>query len=44
VALSVALALLFDAKARYEERLLASHPGYAEYRAATPRRFLPGIY
>jgi protein-S-isoprenylcysteine O-methyltransferase Ste14 len=42
--LTAALALLFDAKARYEERLLADDPVYAGYRATTPKRFLPGIY
>jgi protein-S-isoprenylcysteine O-methyltransferase Ste14 len=42
--LTAALALLFDAKARYEERLLADDPVYAAYRATTPRRFLPRIY
>jgi protein-S-isoprenylcysteine O-methyltransferase Ste14 len=42
--LTVVLALLFDRKARYEERLLAADPDYAAYRERTPRRFLPRIY
>jgi protein-S-isoprenylcysteine O-methyltransferase Ste14 len=42
--LTVALAVLFDQKARYEERLLARDPAYAAYRARTRKRFLPAIY
>ena len=36
--------LLFDVKARYEERLLGRDPAYAAYRGTTRRRFLPGLY
>jgi protein-S-isoprenylcysteine O-methyltransferase Ste14 len=39
------LAVVFDLKARIEEAWLAErHPGYAEYRERTPRRFVPGLY
>jgi protein-S-isoprenylcysteine O-methyltransferase Ste14 len=43
-ALTAVLALLLDAKARYEERLLARRADYIAYRATTPRRFLPRLY
>jgi protein-S-isoprenylcysteine O-methyltransferase Ste14 len=39
------LAVLFDLKARLEEAwLVERHPDYAEYRARTTRRFVPGLY
>jgi protein-S-isoprenylcysteine O-methyltransferase Ste14 len=38
------LALLFDFKARFEERRLRDDAAYAAYAAATPRRFVPGLY
>jgi protein-S-isoprenylcysteine O-methyltransferase Ste14 len=41
---AAALALLFDGKARYEERLLVSRPGYTTYATTTRRRFVPGLY
>jgi protein-S-isoprenylcysteine O-methyltransferase Ste14 len=44
ILLAAVLAVLFDLKARYEERLLASDPDYQRLRAATPRRFLPRLY
>jgi protein-S-isoprenylcysteine O-methyltransferase Ste14 len=44
LALTLLLALVFDTKARYEERLLALDGAYAAYRATTRRRFLPWIY
>jgi protein-S-isoprenylcysteine O-methyltransferase Ste14 len=44
LALTALLAVLFDLKSRYEERLLARDPAYAAYRARTPRRFLPRLY
>lgn len=44
LAVTVALALFLDLKARREEILLAAaFPGYAAYRTRT-RRFLPGLY
>ena len=44
LALSVALAVFLDLKARREEALLAArYPGYAEYARRTSR-FIPGIY
>jgi len=44
LALSAALALLFDAKSRREEAwLIARHPAYRAYRSRT-RRFIPGLY
>jgi protein-S-isoprenylcysteine O-methyltransferase Ste14 len=44
VLLTVVLALLFDLKARYEERLLHADPSYRAYAEQTPSRFLPRIY
>jgi protein-S-isoprenylcysteine O-methyltransferase Ste14 len=44
VVLTVVLAILFDRKARYEERLLAQDPAYADYRQRTRRRFVPYVY
>lgn len=45
LALSVALAVLWAFKARFEEQLLAErYPGYDDYRRRTPWRLLPGIY
>ena len=44
LAFGLALAFLFDAKARREEAwLVARHPGYAAYRSRT-RRFIPSLY
>jgi protein-S-isoprenylcysteine O-methyltransferase Ste14 len=44
LALSIALAMLLDLKARREERWLEErYPGYTAYARRT-RRFLPGIY
>ena len=43
-ALSLILAVLFDAKSRREEDWLSeAHPEYAAYRLRT-RRFIPGVY
>lgn len=43
--LTVLLVLFFELKSRREETLLAERAtGYAEYRARTPRRFLPWLY
>jgi protein-S-isoprenylcysteine O-methyltransferase Ste14 len=43
--LTVLLVLFFELKSRREETLLAEHAtDYAEYRARTPRRFLPWLY
>jgi protein-S-isoprenylcysteine O-methyltransferase Ste14 len=44
LALSAVLAIVFDQKARYEERLLGRDPDYAAYRTATRYRFLPRLY
>jgi protein-S-isoprenylcysteine O-methyltransferase Ste14 len=41
---SAVLAVLFDLKSRYEERLLVRDSAYVAYRARTPRRFLPRLY
>jgi protein-S-isoprenylcysteine O-methyltransferase Ste14 len=39
------LAVLWDLKARHEERLLAArHPGYDDYRRRVRRRLVPWIY
>jgi len=39
------LAVVFDLKVRVEEGWLQERlPGYARYRARTPRRFIPGVY
>jgi protein-S-isoprenylcysteine O-methyltransferase Ste14 len=39
------LAVLFDLKARREEAwLIERFPEYADYRARTPRRFVPWLY
>lgn len=44
-AAALALAVLWDRKARFEERLLAArYPDYADYRRRTPRRLLPFLY
>lgn len=44
-ALTGALVVLFELKARREEAWLVEHyPGYAEYRHGTRRRFLPFVY
>jgi protein-S-isoprenylcysteine O-methyltransferase Ste14 len=44
-ALTVALVVLFELKARREEAWLVDHyPGYADYRRSTRRRFLPFVY
>ena len=44
-ALTVALVVLFELKARREEAWLVEHyPSYAEYRHRTRRRFLPFVY
>jgi protein-S-isoprenylcysteine O-methyltransferase Ste14 len=41
----LALAVLWDRKARFEERLLAErYPGYDDYRRRTPRRLVPFVY
>jgi protein-S-isoprenylcysteine O-methyltransferase Ste14 len=42
--LTAVLAVLFDVKARYEERLLRRDPAYAAYADRTRRRFVPRIY
>jgi len=43
--LTIALVVLFELKSRREEAWLADHhPGYAEYRRRTRRRFLPYVY
>ena len=44
VVLTVVLAVLFDVKARYEERLLRRDPDYAAYAERTRSRFVPRIY
>jgi protein-S-isoprenylcysteine O-methyltransferase Ste14 len=39
------LAVVVDLKSRLEEEwLVERQPGYAAYRARTPRRFVPGVY
>ena len=41
----LALAVLWDAKARFEESLLAErYPGYDDYRRRTRRRLVPFLY
>ena len=42
--LTAILAVVFDQKARYEERLLARDPDYAAYSGATRYRFVPRLY
>jgi protein-S-isoprenylcysteine O-methyltransferase Ste14 len=42
--LTAVLAVLFDVKARYEERLLRRDPDYAAYAERTRSRFVPRIY
>ena len=45
LALTLVLALLFELKSRREEHLLEQiHPGYAEYRRHTRRRFIPYLW
>ncbi len=42
---TVALALVFDLKARLEEGwLVERYPAYGDYQTRTPRRFVPGVY
>ena len=43
--MTLALAVFWDRKARFEERLLAErYPDYADYRRRTRRRLLPFVY
>jgi protein-S-isoprenylcysteine O-methyltransferase Ste14 len=44
VVLTAILAVLFDVKARYEERLLRRDPDYAAYAERTRSRFVPRVY
>ena len=45
LALTLVLVVFVELKSRREEQWLAErHPGYAEYRRATPHRFIPYVY